>query len=232
MARYFFLLGWIILRKITATRWTTEFTKICIFFILFLLPTSSLFFQCFSYPLKQMVPIGRKAKVDAIVVAGAGVDPSGVPTLASTIRAYAAGRLYQGEWAPLIIVSGGITKPNQPSEAKDMTLILRGMGIPDQNILIEDRSVDSFQNGHFTAKILKHYGFHRILLVSQDYHLPRLIRVFEKQGVTVYPYAASSMASTYKTTWWEFFSWENINRVKTITHEYLGLFYYKATGRI
>ena len=71
-----------------------------------------------------------------------------------------------------------------------------------------------------------------ILLVSHDYHLFRVTKVFEKLGVTVYPLSANQMEVQASTPWWNYFDWENYNRIKTVVHEYIGLIHYKLTGRI
>ena len=95
-------------------------------FLLF--ATSDLCFQIFSYPLKQLTPLSQKKQAEAIVVASAGVHASGAPTHGSTIRAHAAAALYLEGWAPLIIISGGVTNPYRPSSSnqRDAHYFTRG----------------------------------------------------------------------------------------------------------
>ncbi len=191
------------------------------------------FYHAFAYPLKLLTPESVKVQTDAIVVASAGVHESGAPTPGSTLRAYTAGRLYLEGWAPKVIIAGGVTEPYQPPvETKGMHIILKGMGVPEDAIIIEDRSVDSYQNGIETVRILREHEAQRILLVSHDYHLYRLSAVFQKLGVTTYPYAANLGYPRRPEPWWLFFDWENYARLRTVAHEYLGLIGYRIFGRI
>lgn len=200
-------------------------------FLLIFLSTET-FFQWFSYPLKQMIPESQKNKADAIVVASAGVLDSGSPTQGSAARAYAAAQLYLEKWAPLVIVTGGVTRPyTPPVEVKGMHIVLKGMGVLNDDIVIEDKSVNTYMNGVETIKILNKLELRKIILVSHDYHLPRLVAVFEKHGIEVFPYAANQNINT-EVNWWEYFDWDNFNRLQTIAHEYIGLFTYKMFGRI
>lgn len=198
-----------------------------------LIAASQPFYQVVALPLKWLTPSGEKQKSDAIVVASAGVHESGAPTPGSTLRAYAAGRLYLEGWAPKVIVSGGVTEPYLPPlETKGMHIVLRGMGVPNEDIIIEDRSADTYENGVETLHILQKMGASRILLVSHDYHLYRLLGVFRKLGVQATPYAANLNYPKAPEPWWRLLDWENYSRLRTVAHEYIGLLVYRATGRI
>ena len=195
--------------------------------------SSHFFFQLFSYPLKQITPKSETQKVDAIVVASAGVDDSGAPTESSAVRAYMAGRLYLAGGSKLVVVTGGVTTPYRPPvDTKGMHIILKGMGVPDEDILIETQSANTYGNGVESGRILKKRGIKRILLVSHDYHLYRLMGVFKKQGFEAYPYAANLPSSKKKLAWWKFFDWNNLRHIRTIAHEYIGLLTYKLSNRI
>jgi uncharacterized SAM-binding protein YcdF (DUF218 family) len=56
-----------------------------------------------------------------------------------------------------------------------------------KDIWVEDQSKDTAENATFSASILKKRGIQRIAIVSQAWHLPRAIKLFEQQGLTVYP---------------------------------------------
>ena len=201
--------------------------------VFLLFTTNVLFYHALAYPLRLITPESRKHQADAIVVASAGVEASGAPSVASTQRAHAAAELYLDQLAPVVIVTGGVTAPYRPpATIKGIPIILQGMGVPPGKIIIENRSADTYSNGIETVKILNEYGMKSILLVSHDYHLFRVAKVFEKLGVTVYPLSANQMEIQASTPWWNYFDWENYNRIKTVVHEYIGLIHYKLTGRI
>ena len=160
--------------------------------VFLLLGSNTLFFQAISYPLKNMTPKSEKKTSDAIVVASAGVHGSGAPTPGSTLRAHTAGKLYLEGLAPLVIITGGVTKPYfPPVNIKGMAIILQGMGVPSHDIIIENRSADTYRNGVETSKILNRLELKSVLLVSHDYHLFRLVSVFKKLGIESYAFSAN-----------------------------------------
>jgi uncharacterized SAM-binding protein YcdF (DUF218 family) len=113
-----------------------------------------------------------------------------------------------------------------------MAIILQGMGVPSHDIIIENRSADTYKNGIETAKILERLKLKSVLLVSHDYHLFRLVSVFKKLGIEAYTYAANQSYPKTTIPWWRYFDWANFNRIQTIAHEYLGLLSYKFSNRI
>ena len=201
--------------------------------VFLLLGSNTLFFQAISYPLKNMTPKSEKKASDAIVVASAGVHGSGAPTPGSTLRAHTAGKLYLEGQAPLVIITGGVTKPYfPPVNIKGMAIILQGMGVPSHDIIIENRSADTYSNGVETSKILNRLELKSVLLVSHDYHLFRLVSVFKKLGIESYSFSANQSYPKTSIPWWRYFDWANFNRIQTIFHEYFGLLSYKFSGLI
>ncbi len=200
--------------------------------IVLLILTNTWFFQLFSWPLKRLTPVSEKRKADVIVVATAGVHESGAPSPGSTIRAHTAAQLYLEGWAPLILVTGGISKPSKgPIAAKGMHIILRGMGVPDEDILIENQSIDTYMNSTKSAEILNRHQLKKILLVTHDYHMLRLSLTFQQLGFEIFPYATKS-SSKKEDAWWRYFDWKNFNNLQTYAHEYIGLLTYKIRGWI
>ena len=201
--------------------------------VILLLGSNTLFFHTISLPLKYLTPKSEKQSSDAIVVASAGVHGSGAPTPGSALRAYAAAKLYLEGVAPLVIITGGVTEPYlHPVNIKGIAIILQGMGVPSHDIIIENRSADTYKNGIETAKILERLKLETVLLVSHDYHLYRLVSVFKKLGMESYAYAANQSYPITATPWWRYFDWANFNRIQTIVHEYLGLLSYKYSNQI
>ena len=201
--------------------------------VILLLGSNTLFFQAIYLPLKYLTPKSEKKYSDAIVVASAGVHDSGAPTPGSALRAYAAAKLYLEGLAPLIIITGGVTKPYLPPvNIKGMAIILQGMGVPPDSIIIENRSADTYRNGIETYKILERLDLKTVLLVSHDYHLFRLVSVFNKLGIEASTYAANQSYRKESIHWWRYFDWGNFNRIQTISHEYFGLLSYKLSGWI
>ena len=75
-------------------------------------------------------------------------------------------------------------------------------------------------------------NIHRVLVVSHDYHLFRLVSVLQKYNLEVIPFKANRSYPHEPSDWWHQFEWENFNRLKTVAHEYVGIIIYKLTNKI
>ncbi|HEX2607459.1 MAG TPA: YdcF family protein [Flavisolibacter sp.] len=101
--------------------------------------------------------------------------------------------LFLQGFAPLLIYSGGLGKQTkfmwQVSEAEQFAEIAKRMGVPEEAILVENRSTNTGENVRFTQQLLKERGQdpHRFLLVQKPYMERRSYATFQKQwpGKTV-----------------------------------------------
>jgi len=97
-----------------------------------------------------------------------------------------AAQLFHEKWAPLIIFSGGlgtITKEiwTEP-EADQFARIAVGMGVPEDKILVENRSTNTGENILFTRQLLAQKGIEprRLILVQKPYMERRSFATFRK----------------------------------------------------
>lgn len=105
-----------------------------------------------------------------------------------------AAEIYLQGWAPLLIFSGGLGRLTKESwtetEADLFAKIAMQKGIPEKNILIENRSTNTGENVLFTQKLLQQNGLdpQRFILVQKPYMERRTYATFQKQwpGKTVY----------------------------------------------
>lgn len=126
------------------------------------------------------------APADVILVLGASVwaDERPSPILLSRIQAGVA--LYQQGYAPRIIVSGGLGKL-PPSEAEAMRRVAVGMGVPPEDILMEDQSHSTLDNIRNSAQIMAAHGWRSVLVVTDPYHEFRACRIAADAGLEAYP---------------------------------------------
>jgi uncharacterized SAM-binding protein YcdF (DUF218 family) len=101
-------------------------------------------------------------------------------------------------WAPLLIFSGGlgaITRNlwSEP-EAELFARVARGMGVPDERILVETRSTNTGENVRFTRRLLEERGLdpESFILVQKPYMERRAYATFkrywpEKRAVVTSP---------------------------------------------
>lgn len=141
-----------------------------------------------SQPLKT----AETASAQAIVVLSAGLLPyapeyPGGNTVDETTLARLAYAAYLKRQVDLpILVSGGSSREAVGPLAELMKRTLQNsFGVEVK--WTEDKSRDTFENARFSAEILKREDISRILLVTHAAHMPRSIKLFEREGLTVIP---------------------------------------------
>lgn len=112
-----------------------------------------------------------------------------------TLQRLRYGAYLQQQTGKPILVTGGAPYGGRP-EAVTMAETLK-RDFHAKKIWIEDQSKDTAENATYSATILKEHGFQRIAIISQAWHLPRAIPLFEQQGLTVYP-APTGFTTTEK----------------------------------
>jgi uncharacterized SAM-binding protein YcdF (DUF218 family) len=146
-------------------------------------------------------------RYDAIVVAGAGVMPGGVPSDALYARTRAATDLYLAGYAPLLALTGGIGDWG-PAESVVAEQLALGWGVPPGAIVREERSTSTEENAVLLRELL---GDRSVLVVTDRYHVWRCERVFRRHfsradavGTTSPPYirARGAMREVLAIPWY------------------------------
>lgn len=142
----------------------------------------------------QQIPKGELPTADAIVILGGGTKPDFPPRPTVDLseqgdRVLYGGQLYREGKAPLVIASGGRVawKGGGPSESADMAQILTSIGVPASAIVQDPTSLNTYQNAVNVRAILKPRGIRRVLLVTSAMHMPRSLRIFQRQGIEAIP---------------------------------------------
>lgn len=86
--------------------------------------------------------------------------------------------------AALVVACGGLAWGGRV-EADEIARILRDGGVPEQSILRERSSRDTFENARHAAALLDGAGIRKVVLVTCSWHLPRARRLFERTGLDV-----------------------------------------------
>ena len=120
-----------------------------------------------------------------IVILGCKVHPDGRPSTALKRRIEAGAALYHAGLAPEILVSGGSVK-GSPNEAISMSQALQSLGVSEQAIRLETQAQNTWDNARFSASLI--HG--SAIVVSDDWHLPRALHLFEHAGVQTQGFGA------------------------------------------
>ena len=132
---------------------------------------------------------------DVVIMLGGGAlpdtpDVSGQGTLCSlpANRLLTAVRL-QKELAVPIILSGGQVYSDSGPEAVIAKRILMDLGVPEDKIIVESKSINTTQNAKFSTEIMRERGLNKPILVTSAFHMRRSVLNFAKNGmeVTAYP---------------------------------------------
>ncbi|MDA2915342.1 YdcF family protein [Nitrospinae bacterium AH_259_B05_G02_I21] len=172
-------------------------------------------------PLKLAQP---PEKADAIVVLGGGVGETGSFGDSTFERTRHGVELFKAGYAPYIIFSTGYVYGYK--EAEDMKLLATSLGVPSKAILLEDRSVNTYDKARFVVPILKARGWEKILLVSAPYHMLRSALTFhgyESELELVY-------TPVPDPTFYRHERGAKLKHVRAIAHEYAGILYYWFKG--
>lgn len=172
------------------------------------------------------------ASAQAIAVLSGDVyhgKPGGVPDdvgLLTLERLRLAASLYHAHPLP-VLVTGGIAGNNAESSAALMADTLqRDYGI--KTTWLEERADNTYQNGAFSAELLKANGISRVIVVTEAWHLPRGIWSFAHAGMTAIPAPAQRTYITAGIDWSELEAdYGSFAKSFYALHELLGLAYYR-----
>jgi len=196
----------------------------------------------------QYLPLKDVPTADVIVVLGGGTEPaiyprSGVEINSAGDRVLYAAQLYKQGKAGHLLLSGAEIdwlSDSTSSPAQDMATILKSIGVPEDALWLETRSLNTYENALYAKQFLQEKGIHKILLVTSAMHMPRAMAVFQKQGLEVIPapvdYSVTQVNGPLDVNDWvdQFLgllpSAGNLSTTTNALKEYLGIFIYHLRG--
>lgn len=125
-------------------------------------------------------------QADAAVVLGAAVWSQGVsPVFRERINH--AIDLYRRGRVRKIIFTGGQGNRNEPTEAAAARAYALSNGVPQRDILIEQRSHTTYENLVFAKQLADVHGLKKVLIVSDPMHMRRAVTMAQDVGLDAYP---------------------------------------------
>ncbi len=119
---------------------------------------------------------------DAIVVFGAA-EYAGHPSPVLRARLDHAFDLYRQGIAPVVITTGGAASDPSFSEGGVGRDYLQRRGIPERALIAETQGSDTAQSAVRVAVIMRANGLHSCVAVSDAYHVFRIKKLLEHEGI-------------------------------------------------
>jgi uncharacterized SAM-binding protein YcdF (DUF218 family) len=138
---------------------------------------------------------------DAIVVFGAA-EYSGRPSPVYRARLDHAFELYEAGLSGLVITTGGSGEDPKFSEGGVGRDYLIRRGIPEDHLIAETQGSDTAQSASRVGVILRTNGLKTCIAVSDEYHVFRIQKLLEQEGVRVY--VAPRPGSRPRSRWQRF----------------------------
>ena len=144
----------------------------------------------------------RAKTSDAIVVLGAA-QYWGKPSPVLRARLDHAVELWHRGLAPRVVLTGGVGVGDTTSEAAVSRKYVIGQGIPDSAILLETTGRTTRESLRSVAAMLQVRDQHRVILVSDPFHMLRLDILARRFGLVPYtsPTRTSPISANTEETW-------------------------------
>jgi uncharacterized SAM-binding protein YcdF (DUF218 family) len=199
----------------------------------------------------QYLPQGEIPDAEVIVLLGGGTSSADAPRPMVEVngagdRVLYAAKLYKDGRAPLILLSGGNIEwltGEGSSPAGDMAELMALMGVPQEALLLQPNSQNTYEDALFSSQMLREMGVSRVILVTSAMHMPRSVALFEKQGIDVIPAPVDFRVT--EAGWEQMFhnnlagylvdmlpNASNLGAVSSALKEYIGMWVYSLRGWI
>ena len=197
--------------------------------------------QWITWPLETRFsrPVPPPGRVDGVIVLGGAVDQvlteaHGIPALNGAAermtemvvlaRRYPEARLlFTGGQGTFL--QGGLT------EADVARQLWTAMGLPQERVLYEDRSRNTWENAVLSHRLARPQPGETWLLVTSASHMPRSVGVFRQAGWEVTAWPVNYTTGGTPRAWYDAPFPTRLNQFEGALREWVGLLAYRLLGR-
>lgn len=154
--------------------------------------------------IKQQSTVDEARPADVIVVLGAA-EYRGRPSPVLEARLNHALFLYLKGLAPLILTTGGAGGDPVYTEGGVGRSYLSRHGVPAESVLVEPEGESTAHSTAAVAEIMRRRGLMRCIVVSDGYHIYRVKKMLEFQGIEVYGSPRPSIEKSGLGQQWVYF---------------------------
>ncbi len=141
-----------------------------------------------SHTAERILSAEEAAKLDAdcILILGCGVREDGTPSLMLRDRLETGIALYEAGAAEKLLMSGDHGR-KEYDEVNTMKYFAMERGIPSEDIFMDHAGFSTYDSMYRARDV---FCVEKVIIVTQEYHLPRALYVAEKLGLEAYGVAA------------------------------------------
>jgi uncharacterized SAM-binding protein YcdF (DUF218 family) len=136
--------------------------------------------------------------------------------------------------ARVVFTGNGRDRPERGIVGGEIAIARRlyaAAGLEPPRLAFEARARDTCENARLTRDLMQPRPGEHWLLVTTAMHLPRAMACFRAAGWEVIPYAADRRGSAGSMDMTSFRVGDNLALADEALHEWLGLLYYRLSGR-
>jgi uncharacterized SAM-binding protein YcdF (DUF218 family) len=137
-------------------------------------------------------------------------------------RLLTTARLYKQTKLPIIVSDGAVFK-DSGNEAEIAKRQLISIGIPENTIIFENKSLNTEQNAQFKKKVMDFKMFEHSILVTSAFHMERAVLNFTRVGIKVVPYPTDFQTNHNITIDPSKFVPADLRSARLALKEYLGI---------
>lgn len=188
--------------------------------------------------LEAGLEIPARISGDVIIVLGGGtfvealdMTGKGFPGGDMLARLITAVRLQQRLNVPVLVTCGNVF-PGTMAGAGVAERLLIDLGVPEDRIVLEDKSRDTEENARFSIAICRQRGWVDPILLTSSIHIKRGMLLFERYGLKTKPFPACLITAGQEPYRWNDFLPHGyiLSDTAAALHEYLGILYYRLLG--
>lgn len=145
--------------------------------------------------------------------------------------------LYRQDKVKKILITGdsGYLTDRGLHEAKQVKKLLVSWGIPEADLLTEEKSINTYENAQKSAALLRKKGLfsQRFILVTSGIHMKRALACFKKSGLNCTPYSTDLYTGPTRGYFWEQYlipELDNFNQWSLLIKEMTGFVAYAIMG--
>ncbi|MGA2135300.1 MAG: YdcF family protein [Bryobacteraceae bacterium] len=139
----------------------------------------------FSTKVEQQATQDEARPADVILVLGAA-EYRGRPSPVLKARLDHALQLYRQRLAPRILTTGGAGGDPVFTEGGVGRDYLAAQGVPPEDIVVEGEGSTTVASIALAGEIMRRMGMRSAIAVSDGYHIFRVKKMLEREGITVY----------------------------------------------